>query len=471
MNIQMNNKDPKDIDFNLFNDLNTTILINENVEKNGVNDLNTLLSMGFDEKMIKKVYVLLKPNNIDEAIYLLTDDKGIYHHYFIERHGREDECFICGLKSENHQNFLPNGKQRTKSIKDNTTKSKIELTDIRNEPLIESDEGDTLEPSSDYDIDDEELKNIQNCNVCAGDLTNKDKKNNYLPCKHFFCSDCYLNYLKNEIEKNAVDSIKCMEKDCPQELDEKFISSHLNGDKSLLDKYHKFKKRNKISQNPDLVICPEENCDSYAKKEKDNKFVKCLNGHKFCSECKKPWHGNKECIPDIDRDLMGKYHLKKCPKCKAMTEKNMGCNHMKCNNCHCNWCWFCEKIFDSEKEHFGVNGPCAKLQFTRSEIYNNCCCLFLYKCWICFMHFMLLLFIIPSITSAYMLRKVKDSFNEEEKFKKIKRFEYFLCIFILCVIPYLLLFLGCGFPFFLICLIPSLRRKVIIYILDLNDRE
>ena len=472
MNFQANNIESNDIDYNLLNDLNTTILINQNLEKNGGNDLDTLLSMGFDEKMTKKVCVLFKPGSIDEAIYLLSEDNGKYHHYFIERHGKEDQCFICGLSSKNHINFIPKEKKRSKSIvdkiRDSITNTKIELKGINyDEPLIESEEGESIEPNN--DIDDEEINKKQICDICGDEITKKDKKNNYLNCKHFFCSDCYLHYLKNKIEINEVGSITCMNKDCSQELDEKFITLQINRDKVLLEKYRKFKKINNINKDPNLVICPEEDCDSYAIKEKDNKFVKCLKGHEFCSECKQPWHKNKDCKLDIDRDLMEKCHIKKCPKCKVPTEKNLGCNHMKCSNCSCNWCWFCEAKFENENEHFGVNGPCAKLQFTHSELYNNCCCLCLYKFWIGFMHCMLLIFIIPSLTSAYCLRKIIDTYNEE-KFKKIKRLEYILCI--LCVMKHIALLSACGFPLFLLCiLIPSLKRKIIRYILDLGDRE
>ena len=288
-----NNNVRKDIDYSLFNDYNTTLLVNENMEENNENDIKTLISMSFDQKMAKKIYVLMKPNNIDEAIYLLTEDNGKYHHYFVERHGKSDECFICGLGRERHMNFLPEQRQSRNSIlnkinvKDSNNKIENEMMSI-NEPLIESEDG----ANNDDDNDDEKIEK-KDCGICENELTRKEMKKNSLPCKHYFCCDCYLNYLKEKIESNQVGSIKCMQKGCNSELDRNFITSQLSGDKQLLEKYLKFKKRYEIYTDQNLILCPNEFCESYAKKDENNQFVQCLNGHKFCSICKNPWHKKK----------------------------------------------------------------------------------------------------------------------------------------------------------------------------------
>lgn len=457
MNIQVNDKKEK-IDFNLIDDLNTTMLINENIEEKNTNDIDTLLSMGFDQKMAKKVYVLLKPNNIDEAIYLLTKDNEKYHHYFIERYGKENECFICGLKPENHFDFLPRNTRNKNKDRPSLKKISKELKEI-NEPLISSEDKDNSS------ID---LKEKKFCNICFEQIIKKEIKENNIPCKHFFCSDCYYHNFKEKIETNDVSSIKCMEKGCPYEFDEKFIKSHLNGDNELFEKYKKFKKRNEIYKDPNLIICPIENCESYAKKEENNTFVKCLNGHEFCSQCQNPWHIGKKCkIGNLD-SYSKEHHLKKCPKCGALTEKNLGCNHMKCN-CGCNWCWFCKKEFQSEYEHFGVNGPCSNLQYTRNEFYNNCCYLCLHNTYIIIERYILLLFITFSLPGAYYLRKIRDDLREET-FKKV-----LFCmkmIGIIYSIAYLHLFLPLGIPIILFFMCASsLKHKTIRYLLDLNDKE
>ena len=469
MNNPANNNIKKDIDYSIFNDYNTTLLVNENMEKNNENDIEQLISMGFNQKMAKKIYVLMKPNNIDEAIYLLTEDNGKYHHYFIERHGKSDECFICGLGRERHMNFIPEEKQKRNSIlnkiNDKASNNKIEseLMNI-NEPLVESE--DDANNDDDNDGDEEKIEK-QNCILCEEELTRKEMKKNCLPCKHYFCSDCYLHYLEDKINNNQVGLIKCMQKDCTNELDKNFISSQLNGNKNLLEKYLKFKKRYEIYTDQNLILCPNENCESYAKKDEKNQFVQCLNGHKFCSICRNPWHKNKKCKIEAG-DIKQRFHLKNCPKCGSVTEKNMGCNHMKCH-CGCNWCWFCGEPFESEYIHFGVNGPCADLQFTRSDLFNNCCCLYLYKFWIGLMHCLLLIFIIPSIFSAFLLRKVKSELRDEQ-FQKIKRLHFIIAI--IYTIAYFGLFTSCGIPVFLFFIVvPPWKHNAIRYMLDLDDRE
>ena len=65
---------------------------NDQVEEN----IAILYDMGFKLSMINKVYLLLKPNSIEEAIRYLTEDNGIYQHHFYEsRSGNKDLCFIC----------------------------------------------------------------------------------------------------------------------------------------------------------------------------------------------------------------------------------------------------------------------------------------------------------------------------------------------------------------------------------------
>ena len=47
-------------------------------------DIALLKEMGFDEGMVKKVYLFLKPRNINEAIEMMTEVDGIYQHDFYE---------------------------------------------------------------------------------------------------------------------------------------------------------------------------------------------------------------------------------------------------------------------------------------------------------------------------------------------------------------------------------------------------
>jgi hypothetical protein len=202
-----------------------------------------------------------------------------------------------------------------------------------------------------------------------------------------------------------------MQHKCNTEFSEEFIISHLNGDQNLIKKYKKFKLRANLYNDPNVKFCPIKDCDSYARKEGNNKYVTCQEGHKFCFECFKPWHGRKKCQDEIDKDFK-KWKknkvIKRCPKCKMWTEKNLGCNHMTCAECKYQWCWLCEGKYT--EGHFEIGGPCAGLQFSQCSIVNYCCCFYLYKLWVLFYQLLMLLFIIPIYGFIKTLKYYDDSY-------------------------------------------------------------
>ena len=58
-------------------------------------DVAVLIDMGFEEAMIRKVYIFLKPRNLDQAIEYMTEENGIYQHRFYESsHSNYTKCFI-----------------------------------------------------------------------------------------------------------------------------------------------------------------------------------------------------------------------------------------------------------------------------------------------------------------------------------------------------------------------------------------
>ena len=44
---------------------------------------NLLISMGFPEDFVNKVYLNFKPNNIETALNLLTENEGVFLHAFV----------------------------------------------------------------------------------------------------------------------------------------------------------------------------------------------------------------------------------------------------------------------------------------------------------------------------------------------------------------------------------------------------
>ena len=60
--------------------------------------------MGFNEGLVKKVYLFLTPHNIDEAIELMSEINGIYQHDFYENPSPiNHECFICKSEKQYHR--------------------------------------------------------------------------------------------------------------------------------------------------------------------------------------------------------------------------------------------------------------------------------------------------------------------------------------------------------------------------------
>ena len=210
------------------------------------------------------------------------------------------------------------------------------------------------------------------CSICGDNITKDDLQKFKLKCKHFFCGDCYYNYIKEKINNNKFLDINCPEKDCEQIFDSNMIVNILIQDKELLDKYNKLIKRNQIMLDPNKQLCPFPDCESYAKKGK-NKYVKCiLNKHQFCFICLKNWHND---IPCKDSTLSNSLNIlensnkvKRCPKCKFFIEKGEGCNHMTCSNCSYQFCWLCMGKYTSD--HFN-RGMCSGLQYAR-ELPSKC---------------------------------------------------------------------------------------------------
>lgn len=413
--------------FNLIEgELNSTESIDKELEFQDQNSYEFIINMGFDQKMAKKVFILFQPKDINEAIDYLTKEDNVYHHDFIERKGKINECFICGEPPENHIDYIPPEEPR-KSIISSIRKSlNLPSSNLNIDKVEKSGDNNVIELIDNNDYKDDESDNQSNikneekennaiiCELCADELAEGDIENNSLLCQHMFCSECYFEYFKNKIGNNKVGKITCMKYKCPVELDPEFIEEHLSSDDALLQKYKKYKLKSDLYKDPNVKFCPIRDCDSYAKKENDNKYVTCQVGHKFCFQCLKPWHGSKKCSEEIDSDFKKwkkNKMVKRCPNCKMWTEKNLGCNHMTCVECKYQWCWICQGKYTYH--HFEVGGGCAGLQF--SDIMDNCCCLYLYKFLVIFYQSLFLIFLYSTYCFTKIL-KIYDDYRYDSCF-------------------------------------------------------
>ena len=315
------------------------------------NDIQLLRDMGYDNKMINKIYILLHPESIERAIDYMTEIDGIYQHDFFQNNYQSKDrnlCFICKKPRRCHLDYIPE-----EFLEDNNFNLDFD-NNINNNNILDNNLN--VKP-----------KEIFMCIVCFEDIDEEEKNYNSLPCGHLCCTQCWINYLKTLITEAKVEKIKCIEHKCNEILPEEFILKHIEKDKETVEKYNKFKKRIEIINDPNKKQCPEPNCDSYLEKSISSKYVKCKLGHEYCFECSRKPHGNSSCEEVLEKDFQiwskGKV-IKKCPKCKIYTEKNEGCNHMTCTSCKYQWCWLCEGEY--KYGHY-TQGACNGHQFTKAN--------------------------------------------------------------------------------------------------------
>ena len=330
------------------------------IENIYLDEKNVLISMGFQEDLIKKVYKNIHPVNLQEAIdYMNKDDKDKFIHSFIPNNDN-NICLICEEKRNAHAS-------ETFEFNDND-EEEDEIMPTTNIVIRDSLEK-YREKKSGATYSSYLYKNKIECGICGEEIDNNEKKKIIQPCKHYFCADCWLEYLKEKINNANVYKISCMNHECNYSLSEHFIKSIIKQDAKLLQKYDKFLSRKKLMEsNKKIKFCPFPDCDGYAeKKNKKEKIVKCNFGHEFCFECGNKPHPNQKCSEIIDEDFekwKSRRIVKRCPHCKFWTEKNEGCNHMTCIQCKFQWCWLCQK--ECLVGHYS-SGACKGLHFETEQ--------------------------------------------------------------------------------------------------------
>lgn len=248
------------------------------------------------------------------------------------------------------------------------------------------------------------LTEVKTCRICLDQIKYPKAKRTKILCGCFFCQECYYEYLKEKINNNEVENIPCMNKNCQDHLEEKFIKDMIKDDENLLKKYLRFIERLKVFEIKKPVrFCPHPDCNGYAVKNKINRggtsktfntngsnkspsdkasnsevknngnFVKCNYGHVFCFRCGLEHKENENClnstvVSDGFKKYKKKNHIKKCPRCHYETEKISGCNHITCFICKFQWCWLCGKEYNSN--HYNV-GSCKGLQYFKGNSLNE----------------------------------------------------------------------------------------------------
>ena len=450
-----------------------------------INDIMLLEDMGYEKKMINKIYILLRPENMETAIEYMTEIDGIYQHDFFDNNYKsknKDLCFICKKSRRFHINYIPNEL-------DNNNQNDSEEDD----DLLIDNKKDSFNIQNEDEI---EINNI--CNVCFEDVKGEELKFNLLPCNHVCCTECWTNYLKSLITEAKVERIKCVEYKCKEEISEDFILKHIKNDEKLIEKYNKFKIRANILKDPNKKQCPEPDCDNFLEKKSGEKYIKCKKGHEYCFECLRKPHGDTSCEQYMEKEFMvwkKDKRVKRCPRCKIYTEKNEGCNHMTCSNCKYQWCWLCEGEYTYG--HYD-NGKCKGFQFTNADnveeavkvrfvpFYNNQnlrrnCCFSLNRIFPCFFRipeeiyfdscfqrilYTFLMWIIGCLGFIYFTLFDSPMFDGVNKTIGLSILVVFIGFFIF--IPYHILFTCLITPFILISFISPKFFKLLLKFLCMN---
>ena len=323
-------------------------------------DIELLSEMGFDRTMINKIYLILNPQNINNAINYMLEINGIYQHNFIDNYNPNERnlCFICNKPRQNHINYV-----KEDIISDTQTDMNL-LNNTINSNYINQER-------SDINININNGIILEECKICFENISLEDKENNKIKCGHLFCTNCWFNYLKYLILEAKVDKIKCMNHECNEIISEEFILKHISENDDLVQKYKKFKKSIDIEKDKNKKICPNPNCDSFLEKINSSKYVKCEYGHTYCFDCLNPPHGNKPCDKKSEIKFLKwtkDKKIKRCPNCKIFTQKDYGCNHMTCAHCGYQWCWICEQEY--QNDHY-TSGKCKGLQFIDADNYTD----------------------------------------------------------------------------------------------------
>ena len=372
-------------------------------------DKLTLYNMNFDPDLINTIYNNINPININEAIdYFIKNEQGQFIHSYIPN--ERFVCSICGKGRNAHESeavFLddnnniiqtPNNdiiQTPNNNINNNINDNNINNNNNNNDNnLITNPLNKTIHDNYDSEFDDiidnilrrsnprrndiyessyknsklNEYKTTQTCGICFEKINYPESSIVKLRCLHYFCKNCWFEYLKEKINNANVAKISCMQNGCNIILDDYFINKIINQDEELIKKYKKFSEKKRLLQsNKDIKFCPFPDCDGYAEKKNNDKYVKCNFGHEFCFICLNKPHGNRKCSEILDKEFdEWKSHkiVKRCPKCKIWTEKNEGCNHMTCVECNFQWCWLCQKEY--KIGHYD-SGSCRGLQFEKEQ--------------------------------------------------------------------------------------------------------
>lgn len=409
-------------------------------------------------------------NNILESSIIyessLVEDS-LYDHIINEEKIKNKPSFIQKEEQNSRSAFTINNiRDENLEIFGNTTRQLIERLPINKNtnkiynslPLINNSEV-TIRVNS-LIIPEIEIE----CGICLGNIENKYE----IPkCLHYYCKDCFKEYLKEKVKSSNSTEICCPKENCKQVIEKEILKTFL--DSEDLKKIDKFEKRRTIINTQNALFCPWPDCESYAirslYKEKEKEILKCLdNNHDFCSSCLNKAEENHRCVKINSMENWEnkeKQDVKKCPKCGFLIQKSDGCNHMKCINSCCmyEFCWICLGKYDPDHFNrptttcFGLGNISSRSILARSNLLRVLKCIF-----VPIMTFLITL-ILPIFSSFFLIgfvfqfMEIKSIMNMNNRFKRYLISTLIVCsivflgsIYLLCCIFLIILLVIVGTP-------------------------
>jgi len=192
-----------------------------------------------------------------------------------------------------------------------------------------------------------------------------------LGCGHWFCNDCWTQYLINSVEQ-GMDSVyiacmgfNCSGKSgckhtrtdgckCQQLVPFDIVLKFLKDEPLLCERYRKFRRDSYVEHSNVTRWCPQPSCAIVVEYRKGGKAeIPCKCGHMYCFSCGLDAHSPVPCdlaarFLELDStnaltSALINACTKPCPKCGVRIEKNEACIHMKCLKCRYEFCWLCKK--------------------------------------------------------------------------------------------------------------------------------
>ena len=215
---------------NLSQSLNNPILIQ-------------LIEFGYDPIYSKRIIQYFHPLNIEEALDYLNFNQGVVQHRFIkDRNINNITCYICGERKEIHLGYIPENEKEDIKLSTDSVNFNI---DNKKSNIFGNIEINNIEINF----------NQKKCAICSEFFIPNDE-NTVKQCGHSFCNSCWYDFFSAQIQENKLTSIKCLNYECQEKLNDEFIIHLLNNNNELIKKYQKYQLEYEILNNPNKKNCP-----------------------------------------------------------------------------------------------------------------------------------------------------------------------------------------------------------------------